>query len=288
MNLQGAFTVLLLFISSAVAPQMAGAAQSYDNCNGFIDSLPTMVSTQGVWCLRHDLATNIVSGKAIEIAANNVTIDCNDFKIGGLSAGNGSQAYGIFASGRQNAAIRHCNVRGFYIGIHLGGGAGHLVEDNRLDNNLSQGISVVSATHSVVRGNRVFDTGGSTVGNGDAGGIYATADIIDNTVDGVFTAGNTNFVEGIIAGTNSMLVSGNRIRGLALTGGVGTAYGIRLLGSGPVTVSHNRIVAGDVVLNGTGIKGADVTFCTYNIVSRYSIPWESILVQTPVNTNMYD
>ena len=67
-----------------------------------------------MWCLRHDLSTSIVSGQAIDIQANNVAIDCNDFKIGGLAAGNGSMAVGIHALTRQNATVRHCNIRGFY------------------------------------------------------------------------------------------------------------------------------------------------------------------------------
>src|SRR5690606_35329103 len=85
------------------APRPAAAAESFDNCSGFIDSVPAVIATQGVWCLRGNLATNIGSGgsSAITIAANNVTIDCNHFKLGGLAAGNGSQADGIHASDRQ-------------------------------------------------------------------------------------------------------------------------------------------------------------------------------------------
>src|SRR5690606_3370431 len=108
-------------------------------------------STQGTWCLRKNLATNITSGAAIAIATNNVTIDCNDFKIGGLAAGDGSSARGIQGHGRQNATVRHCNVRGFYYGIYISGGAGHLVEDNRLDNNLYFGIYLLNGTNNLVQ-----------------------------------------------------------------------------------------------------------------------------------------
>jgi hypothetical protein len=65
----------------------AQAAESYDNCSGYIDSVPAVIATQGTWCLRKDLSTAQTSGNAIEIAANNVVIDCNDFKLGGLAAG---------------------------------------------------------------------------------------------------------------------------------------------------------------------------------------------------------
>src|SRR5262245_20959189 len=76
--------LLSLFVLPAVA------AESYDACAGFIDTVPTTISTQGVWCLRKDLATAVSNGAAISIEANNVTIDCNGFKLGGLAAGPGS------------------------------------------------------------------------------------------------------------------------------------------------------------------------------------------------------
>src|SRR5688500_982965 len=110
----------------------ARAAESYDNCTGFIDSLPATISTQGTWCLRKDVSTSMTSGIAITVAANNVTVDCNDFKIGGLAAGNDSSAFGIFTD-RQNVTVRHCSIRGFFYGIYLIG-AGNLIEDNLLDN----------------------------------------------------------------------------------------------------------------------------------------------------------
>jgi parallel beta-helix repeat protein len=234
-----------------------------------------------VWCLRHDLATNIASGNAIEIATNNVTIDCNDFKVGGLAAGEASQTAGIYANARQNATVRHCNVRGFYKGIYLNGG-GHLVEDNRLDNNLYSGITV-EGDNGLVRGNRVFDTGGSTFSTGDAIGISATADVVDNIVDGVFTAGITNEVAGISVGTSGTQVSGNVVSRLALAGGVGTAYGVELNGSNVVTVSRNRIAAGASALNGTGIKGSDATFCIGNTVANFSAAMTSCLTTDPDN-----
>ena len=195
------------------APRPAAAAESFDNCSGFIDSVPAVIATQGVWCLRGNLATNIGSGgsSAITIAANNVTIDCNHFKLGGLAAGNGSQADGIHASDRQNATIRHCNIRGFLHGIRLEGGAGHLVEDNRLDNNLHTGIRV-TGENNLVRRNRIYDTGGAT-GATSAVGIRAFADVIDNTVSGLFTLAPNGALLGISVYTNGANVSGNAVTG---------------------------------------------------------------------------
>ena len=119
----------------------AVAAESYDNCTGFVDSLPAVISSQGTWCLRKDLATPVGTGVAIDIRTNNVTLDCNDFKIGGLAAGSGTRTNGIGATGRSNITVRHCSVRGFFHGIKLDG-AGHLIEHNLLDRSTWMGISV--------------------------------------------------------------------------------------------------------------------------------------------------
>src|SRR5690606_27240382 len=43
-------------------PGTVHAAQSYDSCTGFIESVPTTITTQGVWCFRKDLSTSVTSG----------------------------------------------------------------------------------------------------------------------------------------------------------------------------------------------------------------------------------
>jgi hypothetical protein len=253
----------------------AYAAQSYDNCNNFIDTLPATISTQGVWCLHKDLSTNITSGKAITIAANNVTIDCNDFKLGGLAAGPGSLATGIYAFDRQNATIRHCNVRGFYYGVVLGGiGAGHLVEDNRLDNNLGLGI-YVEGGNSLVRRNRVYDTGGYTGPYADSSmGIFAEGDIIDNIVAGVFADLSGGLLKGIEVRGSGNRVKGNVVSGFSLTattGGASSAIGINAYGS-PGFIAGNSVAGpGTVGISGSGIT---TSFCMGNAVYRFTTPLE--------------
>ncbi len=257
----------LMFGSLCLLPGTARAAQSYDSCAGFIDSLPATITTQGVWCLRKDLATSMASGNAITVATNNVTIDCNDFKIGGLGAGNASATMGIHAQNRQNVTVRHCNIRGFYMGIVLYQGSGHLVEDNRLDNNLSTGIYANDIDNSLVQRNRVFDTGGYP-GEDDAYGIYATADVVDNIVAGVFAASNvaTN-PAGIRTAGNGTTARGNHIRGLAVAG-TGSATGISLLGVGNVAYGNQIIASNDTP--GYGIRGNNNTTCNNNIVVNFA------------------
>ncbi|HMB42890.1 MAG TPA: right-handed parallel beta-helix repeat-containing protein, partial [Luteimonas sp.] len=154
---------LLLLCLLLTGAGRAHAAQSYDNCVGYITTLPAVITTQGTWCLKQDLATAITSGSAITINNNNVTIDCNDFKLGGLSAGTGTLSSGIYAVSRSNITVRRCNVRGFFIGVNLYATTtgGNLVEDNRLDGNTLEGLSVFG-DGSIVRRNVITNTGGST------------------------------------------------------------------------------------------------------------------------------
>ena len=251
----GAF-LLLTLASLLGAPRLAHAAQSYDNCTGFITSLPAVISTQGTWCFKQDLATALTTGNAITITTNNVTIDCNDFKLGGLAAGVGTQAFGIYTDTSQNVTVRHCNIRGFYRGIYLlYNGGGNVIEDNRFDGN----TWMAADTHgdgSVIRRNRIFDTGGSTVVSG-FGPLpiiaYDSVDVIDNTIASAFAATGSGlgaygmYLSGNLSGT----VSGNRVRDL-LKDGAGVDYAIFCTGCARVALHHNDLV-GDASTGSAGI-----------------------------------
>jgi hypothetical protein len=252
--------LLLATVLGLALPLPARAAQGYDNCTGFIDTVPATISTQGTWCLRRDLGTSITGGNAIAVNANNVTIDCNDFKVGGLAAGTGTIAGGIRIDGRFNSIIRNCNIRGFAYGIvATADGGGHLIEHNNLDGNTYYAI-IVASPGSTIRSNRVLDTGGSTTRVGAAYGIYAMrgTDVVDNTVNGVAaTPTDSGYAAayGIFAHDNDdASVAGNRIRGLA---GAGPTYGI-------YSQNSSRLVVRDNDLQGSGGVGSSGVYCGNN------------------------
>ena len=256
----------------------ARAAESYDNCVGFIDSLPATITTQGVWCLRKDLSTAMASGPAIRIQANNVTIDCNDFKIGGLAAGDGSAAVGILAQGRHNARIRHCNLRGFFIGIDVQGD-GQVVESNQVGDSLLIGIRV--AGHgSLVRGNRVLDTGGAPPdeeGVQYSIGIDALADVVDNLVDGAYAEGTNTYAYGIRLDLDGFgnVARGNTVRRMDADGN-GLAVGI--------WAREHQVVEDNVIANGPGDSSAvsygvwNGLVCRDNTVFGYPTAYENCAV----------
>ena len=186
----------LALAASACTALPASAAESFDSCDGrFIDSLPATISTPGVWCLRHDVSTAIGAGAAIQVTANNVTLDCNGFRLGGLAAGSATTAIGIFAVNRYNTTVRNCSIRGFAFGTWFWSGAGHAIVDSRFDQNTHVAILAKGAGLSILR-NRIVDTGGSTAenlyGSASATGINADGDgeVAHNTVlDTVATCG---------------------------------------------------------------------------------------------------
>ena len=245
----------LILLASLCSPATQ-AAESYDNCTGFITSLPATITTQGTWCMKQDLSTAIGSGNAITVNTNNVTIDCNGYKLGGLAAGVSTNADGIFSQDRFNITVRHCAIRGFFAGVNLYGsaGGGHLVEDNRFDSNTFLGLQV-QGSGSVVRRNLVFSTGLTTQA------AYAMAilvvdsdDVTDNTVSTVLTGATSGDSYGIVVGSPAadVRITGNRIHGLTPNGS-GVAIGI--LNQAP---GHSTIRGNDIVGNGSvGSTGVD-------------------------------
>ena len=267
----GSFFLFVLVMLLA-APRTAHAAESYDNCTGFITSIPTVISTQGTWCMKQDLATAMTSGFAITIGTNNVTIDCNNFKLGGLAAGLGTSALGIYGLDRANTTVRHCNIRGFEAGIYLQStfAGGNLIEDNRLDGNTYVGIRV-DGDGSTIQRNRVFDTGESTL-NTNAFGIasHYNVDIIGNTVSGVTarTGGNGSAVgiETYLNSANS--VNGNRVRGLHHEGNGATAI-FNYTGSRVVMRDNDLLGDASTLTSGIECQDADAS-AKNNVISGFS------------------
>jgi hypothetical protein len=262
---------ILVLSAGALRPEPA-RAETMHACRGFIDSIPATITAQGVWCLRHDLSTAITTGNAITVAANNVTVDCNGYKIGGLAAGDGSVANGIGATNRSNVTVRHCAVRGFATGISILGGSGHLVEDNRLDNNLLVGV-VAQGSSSVVRHNLVYDTGGR-IGAADAVGISAHGDIIGNRVSGLIADAANGRVIGIHSAGAEAVVRDNSVSGISLAtldGGFAYRnYGLYL--TGPRSRASDNHLAGASLGNGIGIVTEyGPNFCLGNSVTGFGL-----------------
>jgi len=267
---------LLVLLAALVAHAPARAAHSYDSCSGFIDTIPATVATPGVWCLRTDLSTAIASGEAITVAANNVTIDCNGFRLGGLAAGPASEARGVYSE-RINTTVRNCNIRGFATGVRIASAGGNLVEHNRLDGNLMQSIHI-SGSGSTVKDNQVFDTGGSTVNTNTAYAILVEdgTDVIANTVSNVSAIAANTVAMGITSNFNgTATIRDNRVKGVVASGS-GIATGIGVYGSVERIAIRDNVIVGDGAANSVGIRCVDNRSTAFaNVVLGYATGFQS-------------
>ena len=209
-----------------------------------ITSIPTTITTQGIYCLTGNLSGNLASGYAITIATNNVTIDFNGYKLGNLGAGPATAAYGIYASQKKNITIRNGSIRGFYYGIALSdvspytSSSGHLIEDVRLDGNTYRGMFIMG-TGNIIRNNQVVKTGGSTNATSSYGiAVYGPgARILNNDI--IDVAATTNSAYGVyISSGDGTVVEANRISSVSTSG---SSYGIYLFSGLRITVTDNRI-----------------------------------------------
>ena len=257
--------------TDAIPSAPARAAQSYDNCTGTIETLPTVISTQGTWCLTKNLTTSMTSGAAITLDGNNITLDCNDFKIGGLQGGLATNATGVFAVGRLNTTIRGCGIRGFRDAVWLNGSAsfGGLIEDNRFDNNTNSAVYVLGGGH-VIRRNRVVDTGGRPGGT-QTNALLVSADqssVTGNFIVGVTADAAGGDVIGIGAFGVANEIAGNYVSGLVVDD-VGSAIGIFTGGGSRSSITDNRLLS-TLDLGSSGVSASAGNLCGGNLTSGFA------------------
>lgn len=231
----------------ALLPAPARAAEGFEACTNFITVLPAVISTPGTWCLTQDLSmSEDVSGPGVQIDADDVTLDCNGFRIDSLNY----HTYGIRAVNRRHVTIRRCRIDGFAWNIFLeqsgvGFSEGHLVEDN-LVTRAARGAIRLAGHQSVIQRNRVLNSNAtdkfasgnlaiSTVGN---------VDVVDNLINGVYNQGVFDgatiaiFSDANLTGS----IRGNRIQNVERISPTGIGIGIRLYNPGRVIVRDNVLV----------------------------------------------
>ncbi|SMH47947.1 right-handed parallel beta-helix repeat-containing protein [Mesorhizobium australicum] len=182
---------VIFTIVAAAASFVTSCAQAETTACTAITAVPTTISVQGVYCLKNNLSTNAVSGAAITVTSNHVTIDFNGFKLGGLGGGSSSTTIGILSSNASFLSVRNGAIKGFHSGIVLAWGANNLIEDMQVDGSLSRGIAISEADTTILRRNRVTNTG--TPSSQYIYGISATGTssnrnniITDNMVSGIY------------------------------------------------------------------------------------------------------
>jgi hypothetical protein len=183
-----------------------------------ITSVSFTITKPGIYCLKKNLvnttnpAPAFLAG-AIEIEADNVTVDLNGFSLFNKLAGPANQMNGVVSFHRKNVTVRNGHIEGFADAVLLGGllAQRSTVEDIRANANNYRGMFVVGAD-SVIRNNHV-----TNAGPGD----------LDSEASGIT----------LVFGENSV-IEGNVVSSISETA---TAYGIGVGFAGSVSVRDNTV-----------------------------------------------
>jgi len=234
-----------------------------------ITSLPAVITTPGIHCLKHNLSFPAATGRAIDIRSSPVTLDLNGFWINSL-AGASTAAIGIAGTNRKDITIRNGTVRGFFIGVQIDGAAatGGIIEDMRLDTNRYNNINIENANGVVIRNNTIQNTAPSTSAMGIHLGSAKNIKIHDNVITGMSGGCCGN---GIYVYTSDLVEIFNN--SVLNTTASPNANALFISGSTNVTAMGNRLLngatAGDVGINVFGGPGIN---CINNVIARYTTP----------------
>lgn len=265
-------------LSVLVATMFCTAVQAETTECTEIVNVPTVITQQGVYCLKKDLSNPISTGAMIDIQAHNVTIDLNGWKLGGGAAGPGTNARGIRAVDRRNITIRNGSIRQFRVGVSLEDGAnsnssGHILEDLKLDGNIATG-AFVAGDNVIIRDNQIIDTG--TIA--DPVGLWLTNGnrvwVTGNMISGV---NGTASIRGIsLSGIKGGEISNNVI--MDVSGSTGAGYGIYATNT-TALYKDNSIInnyTGNIGKGHTGIKASvqdsSKGICLDNTIIGYYYP----------------
>lgn len=261
----------LTVLASAI---LAGAARAETTDCTEIVSLPATLSLPGIYCFKQDLATSQTSGTAITVAANSVTIDMNGWKLGGLGAGPGTNAYGIEVDNRKNFTLRNGTIRGFFYAVDIddaGGSTGHIVEDMLLDANVYVGLRVEGSNYQIRR-NAITNTVASTnhaVGIAASGKGAVIADNLISTLSGIFAFGSSP--RGLsINGLSQSTVERNTVANVT---SATTGQGIIVSGSSSnVVLQGNKILElGSTAMVGIHVTNSDMITLLENVVTNAAL-----------------
>lgn len=235
----------------------AHAAKSFDQCQYYVDSVPTVITRPGVWCLRADLKVLGYTNSAINIQASDTTLDCKDFTLDGTAIAADQAQWGITSDRQHGVTVRNCNVRAFLYGIAFYNteSTGNSIVNNRLDGNYVGGITMVG-NGGVVRDNIVLNTGSET--SAGAEGIFAVGavDVIGNLIFRVTSDASSNSA-GITTTDFTGSIIGNRVRGLSMGAVSHPSVGIWMAYAANAVVRDNDISGDDLPITaGMFCRGA--------------------------------
>jgi parallel beta-helix repeat protein len=250
-----------------------------------IESLPFVIDQPGSYHLTQNLTHTGQSTNAIEVNADNVTIDLGGYSLIGPGANSGT-SNGIHMNGRTNVEICHGTVTGFgNNGIYEennDAGSGHRVVGVRVLSNGGHGILLWGAYHTVR----------------DCTATENCLALIQGY--GAITCGSTSTVTGNVASNNNIvgintgsgcMICDNTVSGNAY--GIAPWYGCSVIDN---TVSYNGVDGIQVAADGSLIKGNTLSGNTesgiyvsgsYNSVEENLVTYSGVGIDFASAENVY-
>jgi hypothetical protein len=206
-----------------------------------ITELPYDISAPGIYCLKRSLSLPLAQGSAVRVQVDDVTIDLNGHILANFPGSTFGR--GITGFNRKRVTVRNGTIRDFEIGIYFENSAGlsmgHLMEDLVVERSKHSGI-IVDGKHSVIRNNRIMETGSMVF----AYGIFAAGEgvhVIGNVITGIVEASGGEAAAitayGATGGAVERNVVGNRSFGPTRSFGIVVSGG-----TSRITLAGNRII----------------------------------------------
>jgi hypothetical protein len=257
---------------AALALLASPAAVFAQSCTQ-LTSVPVTITQPGKYCLANDFTINSTNAKAITIASNDVTLDCDGHMLKNLATSNAGSSAGIVLSSRNNVTIQNCRIIG---GFQNGIDATQVqtqpnknfyiqIRDNYIAGPFWHGIRAYGSAIEVT-GNKIYDIGGQL--NSYAIGIRV----------GGSTASNFKFHvvrDNYVVGTNSPY---SAAYGIFSDGSLGSAFldnGVAGTSAAPGQVGVSMYIIGtfnrisDNHVTGTGAPSEIGLFSTDDTTSCF-------------------
>ncbi|MDJ0613134.1 MAG: hypothetical protein QNJ29_05615 [Rhizobiaceae bacterium] len=267
------FLALGMALASLPGIGQAPAHAEITDCTE-ITTIPTVINASGIYCLKGNLGTNLAAGNIISIEANNVVIDLNGWRVGGLAGGDGTLATAFASVGRRNITIRNGTIRGFAAAISASGlnTAGHRYENLLIEGATSAGMIIDGAAHRI-ENNQFFDIGSSSVLQGASGIIsgpqaLSGSHIVGNSFASINETSTSNGIR-LSSGGILNVIKDNTIANVF---GPGTNVGILIGSMADTIIQGNRVMNPGVASGAAGISiGSSARMiCADNIVDGYT------------------
>lgn len=132
--------ILVLIILTAV---LLGSAQNVSAIN--IDNCSLLDTAGEIYNLTQDIDDSS-NTTCVNVTADNVTLDCNGYKIDGVYS---SSTYGVYAFGRDNVTVKNCNVTDWWYGVYLNLTSDSVISNDNFTGN-NDGIEMINSWYNSI------------------------------------------------------------------------------------------------------------------------------------------